>query len=381
MNPLRGATQLLPAMATRDNVLQIVPHLPGTFDGVGDYALNLAKALSSDHGITTTFLVASKTAIESRDGYAVISGLPDTSSAELARKFEHVILHYVNYGYQARGVPFSLMAFVKELRAQLRGRWVTTFHEIYASGPPWKSAFWLRPFQVKIARAVIEISSCCVVSNAPIERTIHAHDAAKKVCLVPITSNFGEPQLDNFNGASPKRWTICGGTALLARSLRMFEEMEHLIPEAFAPEHLDVIGGREDPAISAFLERLRRGHPGLACHYYPEVTSERASELLRRASFGLLDYFGTGKMWPGLLLKSSAFAALCAHGIVPVLSHREGIISIDGDSLPGPYYVTSAAMNFPAPEQLRDIQRKIYDWYHTHAETRQVARVYAEALT
>jgi hypothetical protein len=126
---------------------------------------------------------------------------------------------------------------------------------------------------------------------------------------------------------------------------------------------------------------LSSGRPGLACHYHPEVTAELASELLRRASFGLLDYFGAGKMWPGMVLKSSAFAALCAHGIVPILSHREDIISVDGDSLPGPYYVTPTAVNFPDPEQLREIQRKIYDWYHAHGDARQVARVYAEALT
>src|SRR5687768_7569655 len=123
-----------------DTVLQIVPHLPGTLDGVGDYALNLAKALSADHGITTTFLVAGKTSATSKDGYAVLSGLNHDDSGELARKYDHVILHYVNYGYQARGIPFSLRGFVKRLRAQLRGRWVTTFHELYASGPPWKSA-------------------------------------------------------------------------------------------------------------------------------------------------------------------------------------------------------------------------------------------------
>src|ERR1051325_4508143 len=100
-------------------VLQIVPHLPGGFDGVGDHALNLARALSSDFGITTTFLVAAKTSAKSKDGFGIISGLNPESCAQLARDHEHVILHYVNYGYQARGVPFLLRAFVKELRSHL----------------------------------------------------------------------------------------------------------------------------------------------------------------------------------------------------------------------------------------------------------------------
>lgn len=364
----------------RKTVLQIVPHPPGTFDGVGDYALNLADALSVDHGITTTFLVAGKTCVTSKDGYAVISGLGHNAAAELAQKCEHVILHYVNYGYQARGVPFSLRAFVKQLRSQLRGRWVTMFHELYASGPPWKSAFWLRPLQVRIARDIIDASTACLVSNRPIQEAINAYDPGKKIYLAPVISNFGEPELSALQ-ASPKRWAICGGTALIARSLALFEQLDQLIPEPFAPENLDVVGGHEEISIRTTLDRLSRSRPGLLCRYHPEVSAERASEILRHSSFGWIDYFGAGTVWPGMLLKSTAFAAFCAHGIVPVLSHREEPITINGDALPGPYYITPGAINFPLPELLRETQQRFYGWYHAHADSHRLARVYAEALT
>jgi len=362
-------------------VLQIVPHLPGSFDGVGDYALNLARALSDDHQLTTTFLVAAKTAVASNDGYRVISGLSRNAPDELAQECEHVILHYVNYGYQARGVPFYLRAFAKQLRSQLRGRWVTMFHELYASGSPWQSAFWLRPFQVRLARDIIDISNSCVVSNTPIEEAIHAYDPGKKVFLAPVMSNFGEPRLIDFEAPAAKRWAICGGTALIARSLQLFEQLHPLIPDAFAPEHLDVVGGHEEISIRNALDRLSRSRPGLSCHYHPQVGAELASELLRKCSFGWIDYFGTGKMWPGMVLKSTAFAAFCAHGIVPILSHREEPIAINGDALPGPYYITPEAINFPLPEQLPKMRQKVYTWYHAHGDSQQLARVYAEALT
>jgi hypothetical protein len=286
----------------------------------------------------------------------------------------------VNYGYQARGIPFSLRAFAQRLRGQLRGRWVTTFHELYASGPPWKSAFWLRPLQVRIARDIIDASTSCFVSNPPIERAIHAYDAGKKVYLAPVLSNFGEPELSGFDAISPRRWAICGGTALIARSLALFEQLHRLIPEPFAAEHLDVVGGREEISIKSTLDRLSRSRPGLSCHYHPEVSAEFASEILRQSSFGWIDYFGAGKMWPGMVLKSTAFAAFCAHGVVPVLSHREEPMAINGDALPGPNYITPEAINFPSPEQLREIQHNIYAWYHAHAHSRELARVYAEAL-
>ena len=360
-----------------DTVLQIVPHLPGTFDGVGDYALNLARALSADHGITTTFLVAGRTSATSKEGFAVISGLDAAEPAELARGHEHVILHYVNYGYQARGVPFSLRAFVKTLRRQLRGRWVSTFHELYASGPPWKSAFWLRPFQVRIARDIINASTSCVVSNAPIEQAIHGYDPKKKVYTVPVMSNFGEPELTEFTTVSPKRWTICGGTALIARSLDLFEQLRPLIPPAIAPEHLDIVGGRQQPSITATVDRLKRD---LSIHQYSEVGVGLASEVLKQSGLGWLDYFGAGKIWPGMVLKSTAFAALCAHGVIPILSHREEPIAVDGDALPGPYYLTPNRVYLPRAEELPEIRRQFYDWYRAHASSSQAARIYAEAL-
>ncbi|MFN2621918.1 MAG: hypothetical protein ABR611_03645 [Chthoniobacterales bacterium] len=364
-------------MATRDTVLQIVPHLPGTFDGVGDYALNLARALSVEHGIATTFLVAGKTSASSKDGYKVVSGLDKVGAAELARTHEHVILHYANYGYQPRGVPFALRRFVKRLRPQLRGRWVTMFHELYASGGPTGSAFWLRPFQIRIAHDLIDASSCCVVSNAPIEQAIHAYDFRKAVRTIPVMSNFGEPELIDFAAASPKRWVICGGTALVSRSLRQFEQLLPLVPTNFAPEHLDVVGGRPDPLIVAVIDRLKRGR---SVHHYPEVNVDLASEVLRQSSFGWLDYFGDGKVWPGMVLKSGALAALCAHGVIPIVSHREESIAVDGDAVPGPFYLKPNAIRFPPPEEVPALRRRCFKWYHAHADSRQTARIYAEAL-
>jgi hypothetical protein len=363
-----------------DRVLQIVPHLPGTFDGVGDYALNLARALTADHGINTTFLVADKTSTTSRDSYPVVSELNPKDCPALARDHEHVILHYVNYGYQARGVPFSLRAFVRQLRSQMRGGWVTTFHELYASGPPWKSAFWLRPFQVRIARDMIDASTSCVVSNPPVEMAIRAYDSRKKIYSVPVMSTFGEPELVDFRAASPKRWVICGGTALVARSLELFERLKSRIPDEFRPQHLDVVGGRKNESIVATLDRLKRSQPDLRLHHYAEVGTDLASEVLRESSFGFMDYFGAGTVWPGMVLKSTAFAALCAHGVIPVLSHREPPISVDGGALPDAYCLTPTGSNLPPLEEVPEIRKQVYDWYHAHAASRQAARVYVEAL-
>jgi hypothetical protein len=362
-------------------ILQIVPQLPGTLDGVGDYALNLARALALHHGLTTTFAVAGATESTTKDGFEVISNLdlPSTVSTAVA-KCDHVILHYANYGYEKRGVPRPLRHFARGLRAQLRGRWLTTFHEIYASGPPWKSAFWLHPFQVKIARDLIDLSDVCFVSNITVEREIRRHDSAKKIHLAPVMSTFGEPQLENFSVVSPNRWAICGGTALVARSLRSFGKMHHLIPPAFRPERMDVIGGRDERATRVLIGRLRSAIPNLSCSYHPESSPDHASSLLRECSLAWLDYFGDGKAWPGMVLKSTAFAACVAHGVIPIMSHHEDAFAIGGDPFPGPWCMTPTVQNFPAFDRLPDLRKQIYDWYSKHAASERLAERYVEAL-
>src|SRR5215469_13504075 len=108
-------------------ILQIVPRWPAAHDGVGDYARTLSQHLAERCQVQTIFA--------------------DADSVLGQKDFAHVILHYVNYGYQKRGVPFALLSILRKIRARCPGKFLTIFHELYASGrAPWESAFWLRPF-------------------------------------------------------------------------------------------------------------------------------------------------------------------------------------------------------------------------------------------
>lgn len=363
------------------SVLQIVPQLPGSYDGVGDYALNLANSLSKAYGLRTCFVVAGGTTVKEKGGFEIFSGLQSAlQRVSEGAPFDHVILHYANYGYQRWGVPLQLGRFAREVRRSLRGRWITTFHEWCASGPPWQSAFWVRPLQVRIARDLVDISDSCFVSNEVIRKAISDYDPATQIHFLPVMSNFGEPEIADFGGRSPTRWAICGGTALIARSLRSFAAAQRNIPRMYFPTHLEVIGGRPAEGIPELIRTLGQAMPETSCNYHPDVTVERASQILTGCSFGWLDYYGAGKAWPGMILKSSSFAGLCAHGVVPVLSHHESMLAVGGDKLPGPWRISAGAVKLPEIEQLPETQRQTYSWYRRHASSEQAARAYMEAL-
>jgi hypothetical protein len=340
------------------NVLQIVPKIPGDRDGVGDYALGLAKILSTDFGITTSFVVASE--------------------LESSRKnHEHVILHYVNYGYQKRGVPFGLLSSLRNLRRNSRGRFVTVLHELYASGPAWRSAFWLQPFQRYIARSIARISDVCLVSS---ETMLHQLRALwPDVCaeVQPVFSNFGEPSLsDQFSKRDPHRWVICGGTALIERSLRSFRAILNRIPEFLSPRELFVLGGSDNPVTRSLLADLAN----VRVDYRPQIDAEEASQVISTCSFGWLDYFHRPDVPSDVILKSSAFGAMCAHGVITVFPHRGSPIAIGGDALPGPYFMDAQFVELPAANDREKIASQAYHWYQRHASSEHRGRTIARAL-
>src|SRR2546423_1490776 len=147
---------------TRDAspVLQIVPRISDNPDGVTDYAVNLAKALLINYDLQTVFATAEGSQASQKDGFE-IAALTEAQ----AQKPAHLILHYVNYGYQRRGLPFSLVSALRQLRQRCSGRLLVIFHELFASGPPWKSEFWLEPLQKKIARDVAQLADGRLVSS------------------------------------------------------------------------------------------------------------------------------------------------------------------------------------------------------------------------
>ncbi len=160
-----------------------------------------------------------------------------------------IILHYVNYGYQKRGLPVRLPSLLRRLRQACGGRLVTIFHELYASAPPWRSAFWLQRMQKSITRTVARLSDACVVSSETMRDLLCRLAPQSGISIHPVVSALGEPtfSIDQFVRRDPHRWVMFGGTHLLHRSLETFRHSFSVIPEAFSPRELFILGGSEEP--------------------------------------------------------------------------------------------------------------------------------------
>ena len=200
-----------------------------------------------------------------------------------------VLLHYVNYGYQKRGVPFRLVSALRELRSHGSTRVVTVFHELYASGPPWRSAFWLKPFQKRVAQSIARLSDACVMTSETARAQLGRLAPGISISVQPVPSGFGKPVLGRaqIDAKDPHRWIICGGTALVEKSVRSFARIVSHVPEHFSPRELFVLGGTENAEVRRMLSGLR----DMKWSYQPGIDAAAASEAISRASFGWLDYF------------------------------------------------------------------------------------------
>lgn len=330
-------------MKDAGTVLQIVPRAPGSREGVGDYASALAAGLERTHGYSTEF----------------VTGVTLSDRAWRPPPATAVVLHYVNYGYHPRGIPSWLPPRLRQIQAQSGARVITIFHELYASSSWRGSAFWLQPLQKRIARALAQTSAVCLVSSAILAKQLQALAPAARVVVRPVLSTLGEPALSppQLARRDPRRWVICGGTELIQRSLRSFR----------GDGELFVVGGSERAEIRGQLK------PG---HYLPNVAASVASEILSSSAFGWIDYFETAHVPTAAILKSTAFAAYCAHGVVPVLPAPGSPIALGADALPGPFSLAQLPTEAERPE----IARATYEWYGRNASSVHLAESIAGVI-
>ncbi len=340
-------------------IVQIVPKLPPVIDGVGDYALNLAQQLYKDFGIRTHFIIGDST----WTGGAVIEGLPVSQVAEcsataLLASLSNlcptvVLLHYVGYGYAKRGCPFWLVEGLERWRNGGGRLLVTMFHELYASGPPWTSSFWLSPLQRNLAVRLANLSDRCLTSRQGYAKSLHQLSRGKQTQIpaLPVFSNIGEPEQVLPLAERTRRLVVFGG-----RSNRLRVYQESLAALELACRLLEVeeicdIGPPTGLSLSLNTPVMEMG----------QRCATEIKAILSDSIAGFLDYN------PDYLAKSTIFAAYCAHRLLPISSQSQAM-PIDGVEAGKQYWtVDEQTTGSKDLVELQAIADNAYNWYQNHA--------------
>lgn len=357
-------------MSDLTSILSIVPHLPPTISGVGDYAFHLAQQLHQDFGIETHFIVGD---CNWQNTGAIanfpIEKLNDRSAPALqAALLNHppipVLLHYVNYGYAKRGCPWWLIEGLEQWKRQTpETQLVTMFHELIATEPPWRSGFWLAPIHQHLASRAACLSDRCITSAERYEKMLQTLSKGKHVGIpsLPVFSSIAEPDSIPPLSARKKQLVIFGQAGNRRRVYQHSQPLLRQICERLQIEQILDIGsptGLELSTINAVpIVALGRQSP------------EEISEILSTSIAGFLHYYS------GRLAKSTIFAAYCAHGLLPIC-HRPHP-DIDGLRAGQQYWTLDLGVfNSNA---LQDVADNAYAWYQTHQLSTQ-AKTFADCF-
>ena len=350
----------------RPTLIQLVPRRAAEPNGVADYALALARALDVHHGIRSVFLSATPTvhATPVQDEWRTVS-LPRRQGRILADTIRSLsaetragalLLHFSGYGYQNRGVPLWL-AHGLRLWRQRAGRMplITTFHELYATGRPWQSAFWLSPVQRQIARGILALSSVAITSTNLHSRRLSGWEGGgdKIITAMPVFSNVGEPGCGAAPCARDATAVVFGLAGVEDRLFGIYRpEVERAVSTLGIRQIVDV-----GPRLSPMPGHLA-GVPFVSKGPLPQ---RAVSDLLHRARFGFVAY-------PvDVIGKSGVFAAYAAHGVVPiVLSDEKRQASLDG-LRSSQHFLDGLRLADVDAHDLASIQGELFAWYQSHS--------------
>lgn len=221
-----------------------------------------------------------------------------------------IVVHYVGYGYQRRGVPAQLARLLEGPRVARIAKdvkLIVVFHEVAAFGPPWRSSFWLHPLQRTVARRVLRAANIVVTSLEQYRRLLGALDPAKSVEVIGIPSTIGEPERVPEPEHREPRLVVFGSDGVRRRAWSAYREELAAAARALDVEEIVDVGSDAGAPESIGGRRVLK---------LGVTAAAEISELLGRSRGGFLAYP------PDFLGKSTVFAAYAAHGVVPVCAWR-----------------------------------------------------------
>jgi hypothetical protein len=349
----------------RPTLIQVVPRRAAGPDGVADCALALARTLRAYRGANSVFLSATpsvdatpaeddwKTVCVAKRQAQILADTVQLLSAE--SNACALVLHFSGYGYQKRGVPLWLVQGLR-LWNDRAGclPLLTIFHELYATGRPWQSSFWVSPLQKQIARSILNLSSAAITPTDWYRKQLSEWRDGRsiEVTAMPVFSNVGEPGRSSAPRTRSAAAVVFGLAGVEDRLFGIYRpDLERLIAALSIEKIFDV-----GPRFSS-VPRTLAGVPVVSKGVLPQGA---VSELLQRTRFGFiaypLDFIG----------KSGVFAAYAAHGVVPiVLSDKHG--AFDGLQ-PARHFLDGLRLGTGASAQdLASIQRQLFTWYTSHS--------------
>jgi len=322
--------------------------------GISDHAISLAHELQTNFGIRTAFVILNSTERFNSPfpaTYCTPDELLETCASLSRGTFGSLLLHYSGYGFSRDGAPFPLVNAMKSVHGSGYFRTGVYFHELFATGRPWQSAFWYSRRQREVVRRLASHNDM-IATN--ISR--HAEWLEREVMIgrtgllhrIPVFSNIGEtaevpPAVDRL-----PRLVVFGLPGTRRASYKRLSSFKNVMNELGIEEILDIGPELEVPNNISGIPVRRMGI----------VTVKDLSGILSRTRFGFVPHP------PFCLAKSGVFAGFCAMGTIPFIADPF-VGEVDG-LRDGVHLVSTNTVKSVLPTGLDKFAAEAWRWYHGH---------------
>jgi hypothetical protein len=332
-------------------ILTLVPTLPPTINGLGDYAYLLAKSLKGIYSLDTIFLNSDHKYINTYlDGFS-IEIFKDKNSKTfrdllISYNPNVLIINYVGYAYSKHGIPFWLTkALIQWKRTKADCTIITIFHELYASGLPWQKSFYLNFLQKSIAYKLFNLSNHVITNTEITFDILKKIDSEKSIYFIPVFSNITRcKQLKEFK-ARDNNLIIFGSAALRSKLFRNILLMTEWVEKLKIDKIIEIGPSRAEGVNSI---------NGIPIFNSGVLSDSDISVILNNSKYGMLDYP------THLLSKSGVFGAYASHGVVPIIINGDN----RGESLlqNGKHFLLQINESIMANE----VSSNLTSWYESH---------------
>jgi hypothetical protein len=335
-------------------IIQVVPRLKPTRCGVSDHALALTSELKTRYGIDSAFVVLNSTE-QSDVPYSVIHCSPDRLLHACISLSESqpaaILVHLSGYGYSADGAPTLLAEALGCVKADGRFPVAVFFHELFAAGMPWKSAFWYSQRQKRAVRKIAEACDLLVTNTRKYVDWLNREtlrQTASPIQYMPVFSQVGEAQQRVSLADRDPVMAVFGLGRTRQNAYRELSTLGTMFEQLRIQEILDIGPEFEPPCELHGIPVRRMG----------VLASTEIARQFSRSTFGFLSYPHTR------LAKSGVFAGYCAHGVVPVIArHFSG--QVDGLE-DGVHVLSPRTAKVAQASELESCSIAAWRWYSGH---------------
>ena len=347
---------------TNPLLIQVLPQLKPTRCGVSDQAVLLAAELKAVFGIDTAFVVLNseeRADLPYPEIHCKPAQLLESCLAHSGDRAASLLVHVSGYGYSPDGAPTALAEALAAVKADGRFGIAAYFHELFATGAPWRSAFWYERRQKNAVRNIARLCDLLATNTSRHARWLEpeiANPSAASIRILPVLSAAREAASPAPMAEREPSMVVFGLPPSRKRAYSDLVAHSEILTGLGIERIFDIGMEADIPDKVSGIPISRKGR----------LDEAELATVLSRARYGFVYHAADS------LAKSSIFASYCAQGTVPLIA-TPFTGEVDG-LRDGIHLLSTRTAKTAQVSKLDRYSNAAWQWYsthgiHVHAET------------